>query len=261
MHVFLECAPPKKLAVAQVADLQVEALQETLQTLASSDDAIMQLAEQKASLQLQLKDAQVHCSLTVAMCAVVSAASELQKNVCLGKERKVETATPFWEFRIFQGATTEMRNFPLSFQAEATTAEATLAQQAAYVRELEQVCQSLRHQLDAAMTQHVAAQSAVEGAADRLQLLAEEKQTLEQRLQQAQQACAAAEASAGQVAAEQTAELAQQQAHSAAIVAQLERQLASLAAEKDRLAGEVQLFVGQKAELQELTQVGVWWRR
>ncbi|GAB4823296.1 hypothetical protein N2152v2_010342 [Parachlorella kessleri] len=139
-------------------------------------------------------------------------------------------------------------------KAEATAAEATLAQQAAYVKELEQVCQSLRQQLDAALTQHVAAQSAVEGAADRMQLLAEEKRNLEQRLQQSQEACAAAQASAGQAAAEQSAEVAQQRAEAATLVADLQRQLASLAAERDQLAGEVHQLAGQKAELQDLVQ-------
>jgi hypothetical protein len=66
------------------SELQVEALQETLHTLGHSDNALLQLTEQKASLQVQLRDVQVCVaqSRSQANCGYSKSLGSVALNLC-----------------------------------------------------------------------------------------------------------------------------------------------------------------------------------
>lgn len=136
----------------------------------------------------------------------------------------------------------------VAVQADTAAAQSALSEQAAYVSELERACQSLRQQLDTALAQHEAAHSAVGAAADRLQQLADGREALERALQQAQQEAACAV----EAAAARATELERQGQELAGLL----RKVAAAEAERDRVAAELQQFMGHNAELQEALQVG-----
>lgn len=233
---------------------QVEALQETVEGLGHSDGVLLQLTEEKAALQLQLRDAQVRRA----------AAATPRLGRLRGCNMANDSAGLGYGFLFTAKSDGEgelgLALNDLVVQATAAAAQASLADQAAYVLELEHACQSLRQQLDASLSQHAAAHAAVEAAADRLQQLADTREGLEQQLQQTREELAAAQQAAAAREGEHTSEAAQQQEARERLAAQL----AEAEAERNRLAAEAQQFMSHNAELQEAMQVwllavkGVW---